>query len=719
MADTPILQPGRNCWRSVRADRVAILADTATYFEALADVFERARHQITIVGWDIHSRIELRRRGGERRKLIGLLSQRARARPELCVRILIWDADVIYLAEREKLQKLRFKWRVPANVEFVVDETAPTGTSQHQKIVVVDDAIAFVGGVDLTQRRWDTAEHKPDDPRRRTPNRLRYGPFRDAQAAVDGPAASALAELVRWRWELATAEAIEPAQADRAIWPEWLEPDFERAQVAVSRTLPSWMAAPPIREIEALHHDLFGAAEDLIYIENQYFSSSVVADLLARRLGEVNGPQVVIVLPCESSGWIEQSTMDSLRVAVIERLRSADVHDRLRVVYPSVEGRGEQTMIYVHAKICVVDDRLLRVGSANLTNRSMGVDSECDLVVEADDEPARRQVARIRNRLVGELVGLSADQVEQRLGGEGGLVALIDACRDSPRGLRTLEIEPPSELASEWADESLYDPASPLDATRLADELLPESAGKSRSTYGRFALLLGVLLLAAVLWQWTPLSEVADPRLLAAAIDPITQLWWSVPVALAVFTALSVLVFPTSVLILAMGFVFGAVWGSLYALIGSLLSASISFGIGQKLGADTLNKLASKRVRQVDRWVGERGVWSVMALRLVPLGPFALINMVMGSSRVPRRDFLWGTAIGMAPGIIIKGVFGDQLADFLTSPSLVDLTVLGVILVSFVLVGMSVARWFRKRRAPAAVEGPGTPAPDTSPSAHE
>src|SRR5206468_8153670 len=103
--------------------------------------------------------------------------------------------------------------------------------------------------------------------------------------------------------------------------------------------------------------------------------------------------------------------------------------NRLRVYYPVVGGAGQGTELKVHAKLLVVDDRLLRVGSANLNNRSMGLDTECDLAIEGVDAASRRQITAVRNLLLAELLHCPAEAVEpaiQRSGSLGGAIAALN-----------------------------------------------------------------------------------------------------------------------------------------------------------------------------------------------------------------------------------------------------------------------------------------------------
>ncbi|MDX1376425.1 MAG: hypothetical protein R3357_12710, partial [Burkholderiales bacterium] len=166
----PILEPGRNCWRIEKAERAAFLIDGADYFAALRSALLDARQAVYIVAWDIYSELALVRgetpEDGAPARLKALLNHIARERPALRVYILNWDFVMLYGMEREWLPVYRLDWDTHRHVHFHLDDRHPLGGSRHQKMVVIDDALAFVGGLDPTRGRWDTPEHAPDDPRR-------------------------------------------------------------------------------------------------------------------------------------------------------------------------------------------------------------------------------------------------------------------------------------------------------------------------------------------------------------------------------------------------------------------------------------------------------------------------------------------------------------------------------------------------------------------------
>ena len=411
-----ILQPGRNCWRVARARRVAFLVDGAAYFAALREAAARARHSILIIGWDIDSRVSLVPQGAEDglpAELGPFLDSLVRRSDALEIRVLDWDFAMLYALDREVLPIYSFGWRTHPRMHFHLDDCHPPGACHHQKIVVIDDALAFVGGIDLTKGRWDRPEHRPDEPLRRTANGEAYRPFHDIQMAVDGDAAAAIGELARTRWRRATGEApAAPSPAE--CWPQDLRPDLTDVDVAIARTAPGHDGEAPVQEIKQLYLDAIAAARRSIYIENQYFTSPTIGDAIAARLREPDGPEIVLLSRRNASGWLEQNTMYVLRARLLKRLRGLDEHGRLHAYYPHRDGLGDQC-IDLHTKLMLIDDRLLRMGSANLNNRSLALDSECDLAIEADAPRVAEALAALRNRLLAEHLDADPQTVAKSL----------------------------------------------------------------------------------------------------------------------------------------------------------------------------------------------------------------------------------------------------------------------------------------------------------------
>jgi phosphatidylserine/phosphatidylglycerophosphate/cardiolipin synthase-like enzyme len=271
---------------------------------------------------------------------------------------------------------------------MTVDTHHPVGGAHHQKIVVIDDCLAFAGGIDVTTDRWDTSEHLDRNQLRRRPSSHRLtGPWHDVTSLVSGPAARAIGDLARERWESGTGRALEPVEDVEACWPD-VEPLLTDVDVAISRTRPEHGGTSLVHEIELLWLAVIAAARRSVYIESQYFANRRIAEAIAERLREPDGPEFVVVNPETAEGWLQEKAMGTARAKLLALVREADVHGRFQLYVPVTEGRRP---IYVHAKVTVVDDRLLRIGSSNLNNRSMGMDTECDVSIEVrPGDPARR-----------------------------------------------------------------------------------------------------------------------------------------------------------------------------------------------------------------------------------------------------------------------------------------------------------------------------------------
>ena len=458
-----MLDIGRNCWRIERAARAALIVDAADYFRLAREAMLRAREQILLIGWDFDTRIDLDREAQDEAptELGSLLSWLPKRRQELRIHILKWDVGAIKLLGRGTTLLRIARWAASGNITFKLDGAHPHGASHHHKILVIDDRLAFCGGIDMTAARWDTREHCDDDEGRRRPTtRRRYEPWHDTTMAVDGAAARALGELGRKRWQMAGGEVIDPPAGNEEVWPASLKPNFRDVDVAISRTRAAHKGAPSIREIEALFVDQIRRAKRYVYAENQYFASRAVAAAIAERVAEDDGPEFVVVNPCSGEGWLDEATMTPARAKLVGEIRKADRGGRFRLYSPVTAG-GED--IYVHSKVFIADDQLIRVGSANLNNRSMGLDSECDVTIDASLESNRgadKVIAAIRADLLAEHLGVSAKTVNEQFARSGSLIATIEALRGDARTLVPTRIEEPNAAEAAVVESEILDPES-------------------------------------------------------------------------------------------------------------------------------------------------------------------------------------------------------------------------------------------------------------------
>ena len=458
------LRPGENCWRVEHADRASVVIDADDYYSVLREAMLTAKKQILLVGWDFDSRIRLaakRDRPKVPNTVGDFITWLVGQRPELQVYVLRWDKGALKTLVRGATLWTLTKWRFTHRIHLKLDAHHPIGASQHQKIVVIDDCIAFCGGIDVTSNRWDTRQHHDRERRRRTPWGRRYKPWHDATTAVSGAAATALGELCRERWHIAGGHRIGAPEGGGACWPERLPVDFTDIKVAIARSQPEWLTQPQVLEIETLYLDMIARAKRRLYIESQYFASRRIAEALQARLDDPDGPEIVVINPVKAQGVVEPIAMDSARARLIPVLEAHGGSARFAMYHP-VTSRGRP--IYVHAKIMVVDDVVIRVGSSNFNNRSLRLDTECDVMIDADqpgNERAKDRIAEIRDGLIAEHLGVEPGEVTALLADGGSMIAAIEQLRG--RGKTLIPYAPP-QLPS-WrvwlADNEILDPEGP------------------------------------------------------------------------------------------------------------------------------------------------------------------------------------------------------------------------------------------------------------------
>jgi phospholipase D1/2 len=700
-----ILSETRNCWKVAKADRAALIVDGERYFRALRESLRDAKESIFILGWDIHSKLRLVREAQEDdlpTELGPLLDEVARRRPRIRIFVLSWDFSMIYTMEREFFPTYKLRWKSHGRVHFCLDGEHPVGASQHQKLVVVDDRVAFCGGMDLGKWRWDTSEHRPRDDRRIDPDGKPYPPFHDVQMAVEGEAARALGELARERWR-AAADTAPPAvsrREGRTLWPASIEADFTDVTIGVARTMPSYAGREEIREVERLYLESIRAAERFIYIENQYLSSHLIGQALAKRLEEPDGPVVVVIGPEETGGWLEQHTMDVLRGRLLRDLREADRYGRLRVYFVRLS-KEPRVALMIHAKLMIIDDRLLHVGSSNLSNRSMGLDSECDLAIDAmGDAISSGTIQKIRHRLLGEHLGVPPERFMEAEADQGSIVDAIESLRTGERTLEPLSAELPDEVDQLVPDSQLLDPEAPIEPDALLDYFVgPGDRRRWADNTVKAAILLFSVFALAAAWRWTPLGDWVTVDGLKSAGEwlrgrPLTPVWVLLAYVVAGFA-----IVPVTLLYTATVMVFGPWLGTVYALAGAELSAVALFGAGQALGRGTVRRIAGNRVNRISRKLSERGVLTMITLRIVPIAPFSVINVVAGVSDIRFRDFAIGNFIGMVPGVVAIAFVTDRALASLRDPSTTTVVVaIGVLLAAAAAIG-AIRHWVRDRDA--------------------
>ncbi|HLL01666.1 MAG TPA: phospholipase D-like domain-containing protein [Myxococcaceae bacterium] len=451
-----ILEPGRNCWLSSEAQDAGVIVDARDYYRAFYQAACRAKRYIAITGWQFDSGVALLRgedaQGAQGEvKMLPLLRELCQRNPELHVYILAWDFSLLFAMEREWMQDLLFNWH-SERISFRFDASAPLYGAHHQKLVLIDGQVGFTGGMDICDCRWDGRDHPACSELRCDTGRDPHGPYHDVQAVVTGPVVGKLAELFEARWfNSGGGELALPGPVSRDDVEVLSTLPMPAGPVAISRTFGKTLVPfqEPVQEVRALYLDAIDAAEHLIYLENQYFSSRAIFQALVRRMRapERSKLNIVFVLPRMPEALKEQIAMGVAQVRMLDTLRriAQETGHSLGVYCSAARGEdGKDVFTYIHSKVMLVDDRFLTLGSANTTNRSLGLDSELNLAWEAGDEPAdrelRRSLRRLRVNLLAEHSGLQTLSELRGLVRAQGLVDYLNAVGQA--GQRRLRLHP-------------------------------------------------------------------------------------------------------------------------------------------------------------------------------------------------------------------------------------------------------------------------------------
>ena len=511
-------------WSRVEARQMAVLVDAEDYYSTFCRAALLARRSICLAGWQFDSLARLLRPppGAEPEhpvELLPFLEHLCERSPRLEVFILAWDYSLVYALEREWLQRLKFEFQSHPRVHFAFSSHPGIGGCLHQKYALIDGRVAFVGGLDLCDSRWDTRAHQLEDPRRRDVHGNPYKAFHDIQVALRGPVVKKLRAFFRESWERARSDEPIPSQPSSTLSPastaavaaaasvrsQEVQPlpseqalsdsqppdaaeagggdpfDLQRlsggrglpigaSQLGLSRTDIVSDPRSPTLEVQLLFERAIQGAERLIYIETQYFTSLDIARAMCRRFSDPERSKldVILVMPDGADTPKEDLVPGARQRAVRHRVaRTAEQHGHrfrlLKSVQPSDEGRVPAT--FIHSKLLIVDDELLNIGSANLTNRSMGLDTELNVSCFTGLEPVRDsarlrgEIAALRANLLAEHAGVS--DASRFLSIDGLIEAVDESCNDPDSKLSCQPISEP-ERGNELLT-TIFDPGSPLD----------------------------------------------------------------------------------------------------------------------------------------------------------------------------------------------------------------------------------------------------------------
>jgi phospholipase D1/2 len=513
----PVIAPGTTCHALTTFDRARVLVDAESYYSAFCRAALGARRYIYITGWQFDTMARLLRPSpgvtpAHPIELLPFLNHLCEATPALEIYITAWDYSVVYALEREWLQKLRFDFQSHARVHFEFLNHPEPGGCHHQKLVVVDGRVAFLGGLDLCDARWDTRRHIKADPARIDVHDKPYKPFHDVQVMLEGPVVANLERLFLEGWRIATGSELSGVHNSESAGPmsalssdavEQLASDLglplRARSIGVSRT--DWTVEGTIvSEIQQLFERAILAAERFIYIETQYFTSKALAEVLYYRIADASRPklQIVLVMPDGADSPKEDFVLGNRQRRVRRFLADAARHfgHEFHLLMSSESTASEPCpATFIHSKLMIVDDEFLTIGSANFTNRSMRIDREVNVAWQAAlEEPAlaeqlKRDIRALRVSLLAEHAGASDAELFADM---GSLVARLGQNPGSKlrrQALPAAEEDDPLLIA-------IFDPSGPIQWDSIDQSLedaLEFDEGFVKKTAQRIGQRLGVV----------------------------------------------------------------------------------------------------------------------------------------------------------------------------------------------------------------------------------
>jgi uncharacterized membrane protein YdjX (TVP38/TMEM64 family) len=247
---------------------------------------------------------------------------------------------------------------------------------------------------------------------------------------------------------------------------------------------------------------------------------------------------------------------------------------------------------------------------------------------------------------------------------------------------------------------SIGDPEQPVSLERLVRQIAPDTSGK-RIASG--PIVVGIAILVAValalVWRLTPIADIVTPKSMVALAKSLDEYWWAPLAVILSYTPASLVMFPRWLITLAAVAIFGPWAAFLYGQAGALLAGLLGYATGKLVSRETVRHMAGPRINRLTQLLRRRGLIAVTMVRLVPIAPFQVVNVVMGATRIRLRHFVIGTIFGMLPGMLATTVLGDQLTVAITDPTRANYWIAAFAVLVLAMAAFFSQRWLRRADA--------------------
>jgi phosphatidylserine/phosphatidylglycerophosphate/cardiolipin synthase-like enzyme len=358
--------------------RVEPFVDGSAALPQIAAAIRSARSHVHLAGWHFDPSFRLEEEGPALRELL------AEAAERVDVRVLAWAGAPLPLfhPDRREVRRARDELVRDTRISMSLDAKERPFHCHHEKLVVVDDETAFVGGIDLTALGGDRLD-SDDHPRREGLG------WHDSAVRLEGPIVADVARHFLMRWRATAENGNLPEPSEPAPLDDGIEAQFVRT-VPERLYDPCWHGEWSILEsyLRALR-----AAERFVYLESQFLWSPEVCFVLAEKLRRPPSDdfRVIALLPAHPNNGTDDSRG---QVGLQINADKEEGEDTTRFLACTLYQPGPGgNPVYVHSKAAVIDDTWVTIGSANLNEHSLFNDTEANVIVR---DPAFAREVRLR-----------------------------------------------------------------------------------------------------------------------------------------------------------------------------------------------------------------------------------------------------------------------------------------------------------------------------------